>query len=183
MSEEYFSSFDPEAQQQQPPLKRSASVGPGSDISPSGSDTSDSTHHHLYRPVARTCPIELQTDLVTSLSLSLPGSDTNQKPEPEPEPNSNQKLRMEQPALGTGPTLLQPAPIAHIAMLPPPPPAAQLPSQQFFSAEFLAVMQEMVRKEVREYMAGNGVDRNGLCVQSEVIRNAVVKRMGISKIN
>ncbi|KAL7127493.1 hypothetical protein ABFS83_14G256400 [Erythranthe nasuta] len=180
MSDEYFSSFDPEAQQQQPPLKRSASVGPGSDISPSGSDTTDSTHHHLYRPVARTCPIEVQTDLVTSLSLSLPGSDTNQKPEPEPD--SNQKLRMEPPALGTGPMLLQPAPIAHIAM-PPQPPVAQLPSQQFFSAEFLAVMQEMVRKEVREYMAGNGVDQNGLCVQSEVIRNAVVKRMGISRIN
>jgi hypothetical protein len=33
--------------------------------------------------------------------------------------------------------------------------------KQFFSTEFLAVMQEMFRKEVRNYMSG--IDQNGLC--------------------
>ncbi|KAL6961442.1 hypothetical protein U1Q18_039209, partial [Sarracenia purpurea var. burkii] len=56
-----------------------------------------------------------------------------------------------------------------------------------FSAEFLAVMQEMVRKEVRSYMAGleQQQKEGGFCVQQatgEGFRNANVKRMGISKI-
>jgi myb proto-oncogene protein len=51
----------------------------------------------------------------------------------------------------------------------------------FFSAEFLSVMQEMIRTEVRTYMSG--IEQNGLCnLQTEAVRNAVVKRIGISKI-
>ncbi|CBI33769.3 unnamed protein product, partial [Vitis vinifera] len=49
-----------------------------------------------------------------------------------------------------------------------------------FSAELLAVMQEMIRKEVRNYMAG--LEQNGVCLQADGIRNAAVKRIGISKI-
>jgi myb proto-oncogene protein len=41
-------------------------------------------------------------------------------------------------------------------------------------------MQEMVRKEVRNYMTG--MEQNGVCM-SEAVRNAVVKRMGTSKID
>ncbi|KAJ1436711.1 SANT/Myb domain [Sesbania bispinosa] len=52
--------------------------------------------------------------------------------------------------------------------------------KQLFNAEFLAVMQEMIRKEVRKYMSG--IDQNGLCMQTEAIGNAVVKRMGISNV-
>ncbi|KAL0392065.1 UNVERIFIED_CONTAM: Transcription factor [Sesamum radiatum] len=95
MSEE-FSNFDPEAL---PPLKRSASVGPGTNISvsgfcfnpgsPSESAMSDSSQsgQHVYRPVARTCgisPQDVQPDPVTSLSLSLPGSEPNPKTATEP---------------------------------------------------------------------------------------------------
>lgn len=153
MSEE-FTNFDPEAH---PPLKRSASLGPqtGSGFSlnpgsPSGSDFGDSAHsaHHAYRPVARTGAISPprdvhQSHIVTSLSLSLPGSET---------------------------------------VMDPAPPAQQVGAEkQFFSAEFLAMMQEMIRKEVRDYMAG--IEQNGLCMQSDAVRNAVIKRIGIRKVD
>ncbi|MCL7042027.1 hypothetical protein MKW94_011568 [Papaver nudicaule] len=51
-----------------------------------------------------------------------------------------------------------------------------------FSPEFLSVMQDMIKNEVRNYMSG--LDQGGgLCLQAaDGIRNAVVKRMGISKI-
>ena len=79
------------------------------------------------------------------------------------------------------------------APAPAPVPAVQLQQvgvqngdfgmeKQFFSTEFLAVMQEMIRKEVRNYMTGPWIEQNGLCLQTEAIRNAVVKRIGISKI-
>ncbi|KAH6822920.1 hypothetical protein C2S53_002733 [Perilla frutescens var. hirtella] len=93
LEEEGFTNSDP--------VKRSASIGPGS---PSGSDVSHEDH-------------------LTSLSLSLPGS--------EPDPK-----------IATGPQLL--------------------------SAEFLATLQGMVRKEVRDYMAG--LERNGTETACRVIR-------------
>ncbi|KAG6400323.1 hypothetical protein SASPL_137149 [Salvia splendens] len=175
MSEE-FNDFDPEAR---PPLKRSASLGPGSNPSasgfcfnpgsPDGSDVSDSSHsgHFMRRSIARPDP-------VTSLSLSLPGFD----PSPSPDLRSVSEI---DPQIVAAPSI-KPVPVVN---LPPAfmqnqqfGPAAE---KQFFSAEFLAVMQEMVRKEVRNYMAG--AEEKGLYMQSEAIRNAVVKRMGISKID
>lgn len=57
---------------------------------------------------------------------------------------------------------------------------APLQEKQFFTQEFLAVLQDMIRKEVRSYMSG--VEQNGLCMQADAIRNAVVKRIGISKV-
>ncbi|KAK6138856.1 hypothetical protein DH2020_027283 [Rehmannia glutinosa] len=221
MSEE-FNSFDPEAQQ---PLKRSASVGPGTNISssglcfnpgsPTGSDVSESSHsgHPVYRPIARTgriSPPHPQPEPVTSLSLSLPGSDANPNtvtepimiPISDPNPNPNPKLPMEQALIPVSALPIQSIPSYPPPPPPPPPPAAVetypfdlsgqptgdvamaaqgVAEKQFFSAEFLAVMQEMVRKEVRNYMAG--IEPNGFCMQSEAIRNAVVKRMGISKID
>ncbi|KAL0323051.1 UNVERIFIED_CONTAM: Transcription factor [Sesamum angustifolium] len=210
MSEE-FSNFDPEAH---PPLKRSASVGPGTNISvsgfcfnpgsPSESAMSDSSQsgQHVYRPVARTCgisPQDVQPDPVTSLSLSLPGSEPNPKTATEPhfKPTSppNPELIME-PTLKPGsvqphhPTqIIQPHPPPPFVAMAPPLPTQQfnsaatqgVPEKQFFSAEFLAVMQEMVRKEVWNYMAG--IEQSGFCMPSEAIRDAVVKRIGISKID
>ena len=204
MSEE-FNNFDPDAQ---PPLKRSASVGPSSNVSasgfyfnpgsPDGSDMSDSSHPvPVYRPVARTggiSPPDPQPDPVTSLSLSLPGSD----PSPalvmdlDPQIVADRAVK----PVHLLPMHTVPMLASHPPPPPPPPPplpvpiqthqfaAAQqtaAPEKQFFSAEFLAVMQDMVRKEVRNYMAG--VEQNGFCMPSEAIRNAVVKRMGISKID
>ncbi|KAK4434416.1 Transcription factor [Sesamum alatum] len=215
MSEE-FSNFDPEAH---PPLKRSASVGPGTNISvsgfcfnpgsPSESAMSDSSQsgHHLYRPVARTSgisPHEVLPDPVTSLSLSLPGSESNHKTPTEPhfKPTStpNPELLME-PTLKPGstqPIKSHPPPPPPYVAMPPPLPTQQfnstaqrapevaaaaqgVPEKQFFSAEFLSVMQEMVRKEVWNYMAG--IEQNGFCMQTDAIRDAVVKRIGISKID
>ncbi|XP_057426827.1 transcription factor MYB44-like [Lotus japonicus] len=54
-------------------------------------------------------------------------------------------------------------------------------SKQLFGAEFLAVMQEMIRKEVRSYMSGME-EKNGACMPAEAIGNAVMKRMGISNV-
>lgn len=59
-----------------------------------------------------------------------------------------------------------------------------------FSAEFLAVMQEMIRKEVWNYMAeveqgGGGSGGGGFCMQQATVdgfRNAIVKRMGIGRV-
>ncbi|KAA8536232.1 hypothetical protein F0562_028710 [Nyssa sinensis] len=51
-----------------------------------------------------------------------------------------------------------------------------------FRPEFLSVVQEMIKKEVRDYMSG--FEQNGMCLPSEAgVMNAVVKRIGISKID
>ncbi|XWS21246.1 hypothetical protein CRYUN_Cryun30bG0039000 [Craigia yunnanensis] len=183
------------------PLKRSASLGTGNNISglylnpssPSGSDLSDSSlpaASPVYRPLARTGSLvpssqhmeiaSSTTDPPTLLSLSLPGSDSCEISDrvPESTPGSNPIPSPTQVAL-----LAPPAP----ALIP----AVQLQQvgvqngefgmeKQFFRTEFLAVMKEMIRKEVRNYMAG--IEQNGLCLQTKAISNAVVKRIGISKI-
>lgn len=78
--------------------------------------------------------------------------------------------------------------------------AVDQPEKAFtpFSAEFLSVMQEMIRKEVRNYMTSveqhipqqRSGDGGGMCMKQaasgvgEGFRNeAVVKRIGISKID
>ncbi|KAK0576014.1 hypothetical protein LWI29_010562 [Acer saccharum] len=196
------------------PLKRSASVGPGNNnfsglylnpSSPSGSDLSDSSlpggvsQSPVYRPLLRTgslVPVEASsstTDPLTSLSLSLPGSDSCEASNLGPGsatgsgPGSNSVYNSS--IMVVQPQVASPQPLAvqvqAAAPLPPPPPPA-LQSEfgnekQFFSAEFLAVMQDMIRKEVRNYMSG--IEHNGMCLQTEAIRNAVVKRIGISKID
>nr|APU53717.1 MYB transcription factor protein 7 [Panax ginseng] len=172
--------FDGQSQQ---PLKRSASLGSGQNApilrfnqgSPSGSDLSDSSlsgipplpAQHVYRPVARTVgispPVPVQqvdtassttTDPPTLLSLSLPGSESCEVSD-------------------------------KVSLAPALPAAAPATpnnyEKEFFSPEFLSVMQEMIKKEVRSYMSG--IEQNGMCMQAEaVIRNAVVNRIGMSRI-
>ncbi|KAK3004710.1 hypothetical protein RJ639_018918 [Escallonia herrerae] len=93
---------------------------------------------------------------------------------------------------------LQPPPSVPVQQFPftiraqPPAPAQQQEEKVFvpFNAEFLAVMQDMIRKEVRNYMAGMEQQHHqamgtGMCVQQaggDAFRNAAVKRIGISKI-
>ncbi|XP_073053012.1 transcription factor MYB73-like [Primulina eburnea] len=177
MTSEEFNSFDPEAQQ---PLKRSASVGPvmavsGSGFcfnpgSPSGSDASDSGVH-VYKPVARAGGFS-PPDLITSLTLSPPGCSVKEKPDPNPNPTI-------EPCLKPKPL---PRPVHMIQSHPPQqPPQASMGEKQFFNPEFLSVMQEIVRTEVRNYMAG--IEQKGLCMPTEAIKNAVVKRIAISKID
>ncbi|KAL6572414.1 hypothetical protein OROMI_013372 [Orobanche minor] len=215
---EEFNNFDPDAH---PPLKRSASAGTGSNISapgfcfnpgsPSGSDVSDSSFsgNPVFRPFARTdvnspsqCP-HPQAEPITSLSLSLPGSDLNLNTvpivnpitDPNPSPSHLHSLdyaskpeNTVQSILTRPPPPLPPAPlqIYPFGLVDQQTPyigtAAQgkMVEKQFFHPEFLAMMKEMVRKEVRSYMTG--IEHNGFRMQREAIMNAVVKRMGISKI-
>ena len=195
-----------------PPLKRSASVGAGTVAtggflnpgSPSGSDLSDSSlpgmsFSQVFKPLPISGPIapsnqqqidtsSSATDPPTSLSLSLPSSDSSEI--------SNRGSGCGFGSVQAG----SPSPktqMVHPQVVPPPQPVpavllqrepAQVASQtnlfgyekQFFSAEFLAVIQEMIRKEVRTYMSG--IEQNGLYLHNEAIRNAVVKRIGVSKI-
>uniref|UniRef100_A0A5B7BIT1 Putative transcription factor MYB44-like n=1 Tax=Davidia involucrata TaxID=16924 RepID=A0A5B7BIT1_DAVIN len=74
--------------------------------------------------------------------------------------------------------------------LSPPPQASAAVAQQAekvfvpFSAELMAVIQEMIRKEVRNCMAGFEQQQSGLCMQqaaADGFRNAAMKRIGISK--
>nr|CAD1840109.1 unnamed protein product [Ananas comosus var. bracteatus] len=147
------------------PLKRASSVGPVlssglcfSPGSPAGSDLSDSSHHshpaaaQLYRastaPSASLHPIAAAADdPATSLTLSLPGSyqgDAAAAPAPAPPP-----------------------PSAAAATESPSP----SPSPFQFSSEFVSLMQEMIRDEVRSYMLG--LENSG----------AAAKRIGVAKFD
>ncbi|GFS35226.1 myb domain protein 70 [Actinidia rufa] len=138
------------------PLKRSASVGPGTIVSglnlnpnsPSGSDLSDSGLSGLPSSAPTSDP-------VTSLSLSLPGSYS----------------------VETSGYVIGSNPIAAPTQAIQPPPNME---KQFFSQEFLAAMQGMIREEVRNYMSGLG--GNGFCSEAQAISDSVVKRIGIRPI-
>ncbi|XP_010271172.1 PREDICTED: transcription factor MYB44-like [Nelumbo nucifera] len=176
--------------------------------SPSGSDVSDSSlpvmsSSHVYRPVARTGGIlppqqppqpQLETssstnDPPTCLSLSLPGADScevsnhvsgsNHAPNPPNTSHLVSPLSLPPPAA----VLLQqvsPAP-HHTQFNEFASPAGPVEKPFMpFSTEFLSVMHEMIKKEVRNYMSG--LEQKGLCLQADGIRNAAVKRIGISKI-
>ncbi|KAI9106487.1 hypothetical protein K1719_022015 [Acacia pycnantha] len=198
--------FNPESDDHQP-LKRSASVGAAPTVSglylspssPSGSDLSDTSlpamsPTRVCRPLTRNAvpiPCTQQPedatsahDPPTSLCLSLPGSDSHEA--------SNHGSGSN---LSVSPTHLLPSPPSPVAAAPAVrasiqqvrflAPSSQRCDQfgwekQFFSAEFLAVMQEMIKKEVRNYMSG--VEPNGVCIQSEAIRNAVMKSIGMGRV-
>ncbi|XP_023538408.1 transcription factor MYB44-like [Cucurbita pepo subsp. pepo] len=146
-----------------PPLKRSASVGPGpvgfgfNPSSPSGSDLSDSSlSPPVYRPLARSGSIV--NDPPTSLCLSLPGSNSTSGYGSDSVASPTLKIPEATPLVGT------------------------TKESEVFSAEFLSAMQEMIKIEVKKYMSG--IEEKGWnVVQSEAIGNAVVKRIGISKID
>ncbi|KAM1091304.1 hypothetical protein FF1_018804 [Malus domestica] len=178
---------------EQPPLKRSVSAGSGVPVStglymspgsPSGSDASDSSAQvmslsdcHVYRPLARTGgvlpPAETtsssnnnssnseKNDPPTSLSLSLPGVDSEEV--------SNQVAAVTESTQAPAP-----APVSTTSV-----------AVQNIPVELLAVMQGMIRKEVRNYMAG--LEQSGVCFQqaaggNEGFWNVGVKRIGFSRI-
>lgn len=179
------------------PLKRSVSAGaaipvstglyinPPTPGSPSGSDMSessvpDASPSHVYRPLARTGgvlpPVETTSssnDPPTSLSLSLPGADSSEVSNRTSEP------------VHVAPPPPPPPPSNTIPLLPMMAPPLAVPPTGMgafnLSAEFLAVMQDMIRKEVRSYMEM----QNGMCFQTadDAFRNASMKRVGISRID
>jgi len=139
-----------------PPLKRAMSDGadvivnnvsglslnPGS---PSGSDASES-NAYVFRQVPMPAPVVVETATssapATDLCLSLPGSDSSDGSVSNLIPPADSEL------VAATPIQLLPMPTAGL----PPPPA--MVAYTPFSSEFLAVMQEMVRNEVRSYMEG-----------------------------
>ncbi|KAJ6829988.1 putative transcription factor MYB44 [Iris pallida] len=177
------------------PVKRSNSAGPVMSFatpgSPSGSDVSDSSLQppppppppalQIYRPVARTAAAVLPIDLpvvesapvedpITSLSLSLPGT-------------SSGVDRMESCREEVTPRV----PPAVSSLVTSTPGIVEERRVDFpFSSEFLAVMQEMIRKEVWSYMSGLENSGDGVvCVPpasvAETIGNACLKRLRIGK--
>lgn len=193
--------FDP-GFRPEPPLKRSVSAGaavpvytgPAGPGSPSGSsDVSESSFpyaappppsSHVLRPVPRTVVPPLETTSCcddgppTLLSLSLPGVETSEV--------SN---RMLESVMANAMPLLP-------AMMEPPPPTPAIPVAPVtgqkerevnlgafnFSNELMAVMQEMIKKEVRSYMAWMEQEKkNGVC--SDGFRNVSMNRIGISRVD
>lgn len=188
-----------------PPLKRSASVGAGTVVpaasgnpgSPSGSDLSDSSLppggvslSQVFKPVPRTGPISPTTqqlvdtsssaaDPPTSLSLSLPSSDTSEVSNRSRNNVAHPQGVVAVPAI---PEALMVRGVGEASFaVSGGNQSGQLGFEKpFFSAEFLAVMQEMIRKEVKNYMSG--IEQNGLYLHTDAVRNAVIKRIGVSKI-
>ncbi|KAI3684668.1 hypothetical protein L6452_33893 [Arctium lappa] len=146
----------------QPALKRSASVGPdtiGSRFclnpnSPTGSDLSDSSHFVSRTGPVTATPVLNDPPTSLSLSLSLPGS------------GSGSELKLKLPEDPTQPPASVDGDGANYG---------------FFNPELMAVMQEMIKNEVRHYMLG--MEKKGQCLQGEVaISNAVINRMGVNRI-
>lgn len=188
-------------------LKRSVSAGSAlpvstglymSPSSPSGSDVSDSSvpvvsSSHVFRPVAiagGVLPLVETTsssnDPPTSLSLSLPGVDSCEVSNRVSESTQNATNTMTLLPAATTPTSAPAVPTAIPVRQVPASGGGDSENGVFvpFSAELLAVMQEMIKEEVRNYMAG--IEQTGVCLQQQAVadgfRNVAVKRIGISKI-
>ncbi|KAL2924655.1 Transcription factor MYB73 [Bienertia sinuspersici] len=136
--------------------------------SPGSSDASDSGSH-VFRPVQVAEPVAVAP--ATDLSLSLPGSDSNSDHE----------------AMNGGGSPMQVLPANQTPVVAP---------SSAFNQEFLAVMQDMIRKEVRTYMEGLEINsdnnngggfshgqNSGFCSQAaDGVMRAAMSRIGIGKI-
>ncbi|KAI3669783.1 hypothetical protein L6452_41187 [Arctium lappa] len=189
MTNEEFNEFSI----QQPSLKRSVSAGSGVPVSgfylnpdsPSGSDVSDSSvpgisSSHVYRPVARTAAVAVAVvdattssspamdDPMTSLSLSLPGAESSEA--------SSSVTHPPPPTVAVRqvPVAMQDVQVSQ--------PAAK---EEKFSAEFMSVMQEMIRMEVRNYISGVELQppANGGGDGFRSAAAAVGNRVGVNKMD
>ncbi|KAK9054117.1 hypothetical protein SSX86_025194 [Deinandra increscens subsp. villosa] len=146
MTNEEFNEFSI----RQPLLKRSVSAGSGLPVpgfylnpgSPSGSDVSDSSVH-VYRPPA--VGVENPSTL---LSLSLPGTES-----PESSPVTHPPP-VPRPATAISPATDKLFPAAVDRPEKSFPVAVDRPEKLFLAVDFLSVMQEMIRMEVRNYISG-----------------------------
>ncbi|QDP16883.1 hypothetical protein Tsubulata_009113 [Turnera subulata] len=128
----------------------------------------------------------------TSLSLSLPGVDlTEVSTRVVPESTRYQNRSQTQAVRNAIHLLPVAVPATPSAPAPAPAPAPAAGTGIVgFSSEFMAVLQEMIRREVRNYMMEQGGGRaggrvsGGMCFQGEGFRNVgVVNRIGVGKIN
>ncbi|KAI7738231.1 hypothetical protein M8C21_009762 [Ambrosia artemisiifolia] len=179
-------------------------INPGS---PTGSDTSDSSvqalsSNHVFRPVALpfavvppsidvvTPPSAPVNDPPTSLSLSLPGTDSMEEIRETPAPVTVTTpvpipaMPLQQVPVSQEAEIMAGIPATAISaamqqLQVSKPPVAAGKAAVPLSAEFLSVMQEMIRKEVRKYMTGRD---DGMCGGYRG-GETVVNRTGISKID
>ncbi|KAE8735889.1 Transcription factor MYB44 [Hibiscus syriacus] len=157
------------------PLKRSASAGlfmsPGS---PSGSDVSDSSvpvssSSHVYKPIPRTGGVNVDVNVTPAGTEAAASSDDDPPtslslslPGAEPSEVSNQPIA-ESTREGRGGGVVR------------------------FSAEFMAVVQEMIRAEVRNYMveqngAVSGGAGMGMCLDRGFRNLVAMNRVGVGKM-
>nr|XP_043632718.1 transcription factor MYB73-like [Erigeron canadensis] len=181
-----------------------------SDISDSSVPVFSSSH--VYRPVARTVvspPIKPPpaNDPPTLLSLSLPGavstglmSPTEVPPPPPPSPaavtvpiparplqqlpvNEENVINVDMNEDGEMMTSIPAAVSTAMKRLQvSKPPAPEKPFVPF-SEEFMSVMQEMIRKEVRNYMTGLEQRGTGGIMCNGFRGGPVLNRTGISKVD
>nr|XP_043636624.1 transcription factor MYB73-like [Erigeron canadensis] len=161
----------------QPPLKRSASLGPdvsniqssirsevglffnNNSNSPTTSELTEysniTNNNNRAEPVTKPVQDDVPDDML-ALTLSLPGSAAKEKlPVPEKAPPA--QMQATAPVVQTGDT------------------------NYSYNSKLLEIMQEMVKTEVRHYMSG--MEKNGQWLQTEAaIRNAVFNNMGMNKI-
>ena len=160
--------------------------------SPSGSDLSDSgffpavSSSHVFRPVPRTGAVlppgetvSSSDDPPTSLSLSLPGADSS---EVNFVANSVQGVGGVSERRSTG--LACSATANGEERISGEKEESNSNGFGIFSSDLMAVMQEMIRKEVRNYMAGLMEQKvgggGGVCYQQAAaggFRNVVVQRI------
>lgn len=189
----YDADFGDSIQQQPLKLKRSVSAGSSVPVttglymspgSPSGSDDSDSSvpglssNYNIYKPVARSGGINVDVNVVpepettsssndppTSLSLSLPGVDSS----------SEVSNKVSESTQAVNAKASVPAPVSS---------DSGSKGLVGFSKEFMAVMQEMIKQEVRTYMAALEQQRGGACYNGSggggdgVLRNVAMQRTG-----
>ncbi|GMI98026.1 myb domain protein 73 [Hibiscus trionum] len=174
-------------EEERQPLKRSVSAGlymsPGSQ---SGSDLSDSSvpvlsSSHVYKPIPRTGGVNVDVNVMpspgaeaaassddpqTSLSLSLPGADSCELSVSTLPVTESTQTRNEGKGGGGG--------------------------VMGFSAEFMAVMQEMIRVEVRNYMVQmqqqqngdvSGGEGMGMCLDMGFRNGMPMSRVGVNRID
>ncbi|URD72063.1 hypothetical protein MUK42_24261 [Musa troglodytarum] len=139
--------------------------------------------HQMERITAATTdtttPLIIYEDPVTSLTLSLPGTDhmdTTSEPHHQSSTDNNKKQNP-----------LQLLPISNHTPWPKPQRCSTVASAEEerrpepfpLNAELLAVMQEMIRKEVKCYMAA--LEHHEVR-QAESVRDTVIDRIGMTKI-
>ncbi|KAK4765269.1 hypothetical protein SAY86_026359 [Trapa natans] len=180
------------------PLKRSASPAVSSGTSDfSAPMTVHPAGGHVYGDFsAMSTPTTTSASAspTTVLSLSLPGSEPGVGDVRGPQPTPLPVTGLTQPGLAWK-TAANTVPVMHApAKSPLPYPSAGAATSErcqegftLFSGEFMAVMQEMVRAEVRNYMVALGQQEgsgNGMCSQAaaaEGIRDTIVSRLGIGR--
>lgn len=190
------------------------SLNPGS---PSGSDLSDSsiimpTQQHHHHPYSRSIPFPLPVSAVmplspgnkdsgsasikftepeTALSLSLPGSDFHEIQQQQEE--EDQDVQHESHYHRTC-NIVPPPPSPPNLVLSSPIDGSSAASERgfgpFSNRELLAVMQDMIRQEVRSYMdqqqqrnVQGGGGRTVCYNQTEAVANAMMSRMGLSRVD